>query len=160
MPLQTHELFKLIADDLTAFAPAVKGVFSRARDPFEVIELLGESPGKFRVILLWTGEDIAGDSRRSGVVETKFSVTVSHNRGLGIVQGGNLTVGRGTEPPLQELLGLVRERLRSLVLPDVTTARLLEYIGCEPVKYEGAPLDAYELRFATFAALPFAEPRI
>lgn len=152
--MTTETLYNFIASDLKAFTERMNGIFSRAADPFEVIELLGESPGKFRVILMWAGEEPAGESRRSGIVESKFTITVSNNRGLPLMKGANLSLPRGTTTPLMGRVAAVRDHLRVMTLPVEVTSGQLEYLGATPVKYEGAPLDAYELNFNTYAALP------
>lgn len=157
--LNNKELFAKIVADLKPYVTAtLYGFLSVARDPFEVIELLGEAPGRFRVILAWDGEDQAGISARSGVVNHKFRIVVSHNRGLSILRGENRTVARGEDKPLMELANLVRDRARSIALPNNETGRVLEYKGCEPIRaeFEGGRagmLDAYELKFELKAAI-------
>lgn len=157
--LNAHHLFALLVADLEEYVvDALHGIFSVARDPFEVIELLGEAPGKFRVILAWEGEESIGTRPQSGIVKHRFKVVVSHNRGLSILRGENRTVARGDDPPLMELAQLVRDHLRSALLPDGETGIQLEYAGCDPIRAEttqglAAQLDAFELTFRLPAAL-------
>lgn len=160
MPLNAHELFNLLADDLTAFAADESAQFSRAADPFHILELLGEAPGKFRIILGWLAETIEGH-HRSGIVKHRFVVVVSANRGLQVVQGKQLSVARGSEDPLMQRVAAVRDRVRSFSFPtdEKQTEGVVEYGGCEPTKFEGVNLDAYELTFYLRAALPFNSPR-
>jgi len=157
--LNAKDLFALLVADL---APYVKdtlhGLFSVARDPFEVIELLGEAPGRFRVILSWEGEEPVGTRPQSGIVRHRLKAVVSHNRGLSILRGENRTVARGEDAPLMELAQLVRDRLRSALLPEGDTAHQLEYAGTEPIRAEttqglAAQLDAFEINFRLLAAL-------
>lgn len=157
--LNAKDLFALLVADLRPYVTdTLMGIFSVARDPFEVIELLGEAPGRFRVIFSWEGEESIGTRPQSGVVKHRFKVVVSHNRGLSILRGENRTVARGEDKPLMELAQLVRDRLRSALLPDGATGIQLEYGGCEPIRAEttqglAAQLDAFELTFRLVAAL-------
>jgi hypothetical protein len=91
-------------------------------------------------------------------VKHKLKAVVSHNRGLSILRGENRTVTRGEDKPLMELAQLVRDRLRTALLPNGETGRALEYRGCSPIRAEtaqglAAQLDAYELTFELVAAL-------
>lgn len=157
--LNAKDVFSLLAADLGSYVrETLNGIFSVARDPFEVIELLGEAPGRFRVILSWEGEEPAGTSPRSGIVKHKLKAVVSHNRGLSILRGENRTVARGEDKPLLEIASLVRDRLRTSRLPNTDTGRELEYRGCAPIRAEtaqglAAQLDAYELTFELVASL-------
>lgn len=157
--LNAKDLFALLRADLEPYVQdTLRGIFSVARDPFEVIELLGEAPGRFRVILAWEGEEPLGELATSGIAAHTFKVVVSHNRGLSILRGENRSGGTRDERPLLELAQLVRDRLRSAVMPNQDTGRRLQYRGCSPVRaeVEGAALtqlDAYELRFTLPAAL-------
>lgn len=161
MPKTPAELFNLLATDLAAYAELaeVKALFSRAKDPFHVVELLGEGPGRFRIILAWLGEDREGAGHRSGIVKHRFTVTVSMGRGLSIMAGKNLTVARGDDLPLLDRVAGVRDRVRSCPFPVDDTEKLMEYAGAEPVAYEGMILDAYQLTFFLRAALTLNEPR-
>lgn len=159
VPPTDAELFNLIAADLGAKTLALGGIFSQALDPFHVLELLAEAPGKFRVILAELGEDTVGDARRAGAVDMLYTVTVSNNRGLPFVTGANRSIDRtNDEPSLMKRATEIRDWLRGLVMPEGTSLRL-DYRGRKPVTYEGAVLDAYELTFRLQVGLPIATPR-
>lgn len=158
--MTTNALFDEIAESLAGFAAYAGGQFSRARDPFEVLELLGNGPGKFRVILMWQGDEPAGDQPTSGIVETRFVVTVSSNRGLPALLGGNLTAPPTGDVSLMDWVNDVSCLLRALNIADTGTSHKLRYGGCAAVEYEGARLDAYELRFSLYHALTQETARV
>lgn len=158
--MTTNALFDEIAETLAGFADHANGQFSRARDPFEVLELLGNGPGKFRVILMWQGDEPAGQEPTSGIVESRFVVTVSSNRGLPAIQGGNLSAPPTGGVSLMDWVNDVRCLLRALNISDTGTSHKLRYGGSAAVEYEGARLDAYELRFSIFAALQDETTRV
>ncbi|MGC3991693.1 MAG: hypothetical protein QM796_18780 [Chthoniobacteraceae bacterium] len=146
------DIFTMVKTQLAALVQQQKGVLSIATNPGEVMELLGEAPGRFRVILNWTGEHTQGDYR-SGIVKHTLQVIVSQNRGLAAIKGANLSVTRAGDPPLMTLANQVRDSLRALVLPD-QTSKLLHYLHTEPTHHEHHPLDAYTQTYAIFSAIP------
>lgn len=157
--LNAEELFALIKGDLKPYVEGtLSGIFSEARDPFEVIELLGEAPGRFRVILAWDGENpAAGTLPISGIGTHKLKVVVSHNRGLSILRGVSLHAAEAGRPSLMTLTRQVRDRLRTLLFSPSDTSRRLAYQGATPIRAEiegkATQLDAYELNFELTAAL-------
>lgn len=155
----THALYNAIADDLAPKVVELGGVFSRARDPFEVIELLAHAPGKFRVILADLGDEAAGDSARPKAVWVNYTVTLSLNRGLAATHGAAISQPRpGSAPSLLELCDTIADWLRGFTLPEGTSGHL-DYRGRDPVRFEGVALDAYELRFRCMRGLSTVSPR-
>jgi hypothetical protein len=153
MPPTTAELYNHIATDLQAKVEELGGVFSRARDPFEVIELLSNAPGKFRVIFADLGDEKAGEAKRPAFVTCAYTVTLSMNRGLPMIKGSAISLPReGGAPSLLAMCDTIADWLRGLTLPDGTSGHL-DYQGRDPVKYEGVTLDAYELRFSCIRGL-------
>lgn len=148
------EIFNAIADELEPFAKSNGGVFSRAEDPFQLIELLGQGPGMFRVILNDDGDEQAGDSPRSGIVRIRYKITVSHNRGLPVTLGQAVARPVGNTPSLLARVTLIRDFVRQLTFPDGATSGRLDYGGREVVRVEDLPMDAYALNFSILAALP------
>lgn len=49
--MTTAEILTTLRDTLRQYAAAYRGHVSIARDPFHVLELLGETPASFRVIV-------------------------------------------------------------------------------------------------------------
>lgn len=155
--LPAEDLLKLIEAHLRQFVEvAEKGYLSIARDPLEIIEQLGQAPGRFRTILNWAGESPQGH-KTSGIVRHTFQVIVSHNRGLSIIKGLNLTTGRAGDKPLITLCGNVRDLLRTLRFPDGVTSISLEYGGTEPIAVDGTQIDAFTQTWTLIAALPAAQ---
>ena len=153
-PLNDEQIFAVIADQLAPAVAALGGVFSRAQDPFQVMELLGQGPGTFRVILHDDGEDKAGERDPCAVSLHRYKVTVSTNRGLPGLLGSPITLGDAKTPSLLARTSAVRDALRGFTFPPALTSERLFYQGRNTVTYEGARLDAYELSFTIFAALP------
>jgi hypothetical protein len=159
--LNQVDLFNLIKGDLAPYLATLGGLLSIARDPWEVQELLAEAPGRFRVILAWDGEDTLGD-HRSGIVAHKFKAIVSHNRGLALIKGTNLSLNRATDAPLMTLANQVRDRMRTMAFQNNPTSILLQYQGADLVKVDtqtqSLQLDAYELRWRFPAAITVLQP--
>lgn len=159
--LSAEDLMKRMYDELKPFVEVhAKGHLSVARDPLEIIELLGTGPGTFRVILNWAGERLApGTHRDSGVVVHEFTVTVSHNRGLSILPGQSAFVlARGEGKTLVALNAIVREKMRGLRFPDGVTDQILTYQGTEPIVADEKPIDAFTQTWNLTAILPPATP--
>lgn len=154
-----NALFEVLATALGNYAAWAGSQFSRARDPFEVIELLGNGPATFRTVLLWMGDEPAGESRSPSIVKSKFVVTISTNRGLHVTPGASLSLPRG-QMSLMDYAEDVRIILRHHTELGEDTSKILTYEGCEPVRFEGAALDAYELNFSLNTALPQSNSRI
>ena len=160
--LSAQDLLKRLYTELWPFVEVhAKGHLSIARDPYEVIELLGQAPGSFRVILNWTGEHLAPDTNRdTGVVVHEFQVTVSHNRGLSIISGASAFIPDrpGEDKTLVALTVIVRDKLRGLRFPGGVTDEVLTYVGTEPVAVDKTPLDAFTQTWTLMAILPPQNP--
>lgn len=164
MAAQTaNELFDVVATSLADYAEWAGSKFSRARDAFEVIELLANGPATFRTVLLWAGDEPAGDGASPSVVRSKFTVTISTNRGLHATPGAALSIPRTAtrgDMSLMDYAEDVRIILRHHTPLGADTSKLLRYEGCESVRFDGALLDAYEINFSFFTALPQTNSRI
>ena len=158
MILDAPKLFDLIREDLRPYVETqLKGIVSIAGDQFEVLELLGEAPGRFRVILSWVGEKPAGKHKDTPVVEHEFRIIVSHNRGLAILRGESQVIGRAGQASLLTHANEVRDRLRRLLFPEGDTEGTMTYGGCDPIEIDDRQLDAYALTFRLKAAIPVPE---
>jgi hypothetical protein len=152
--LSAQEIMQRIYDSLKPVVEQnLKGHLSIARDPLEVIEQLGQSPGSFRAILNWAGEAPTGH-KDSGIVIHSIQITVSHNRGLSIIRGSNLFLGRGDNPALVVLSDQVRRLMRRLRFPNQVTSVTLEYGGTDPVGVDGSMIDAFTQTWRLTAAVP------
>jgi hypothetical protein len=161
-PLTIEELMQRIYGALKPFVEEhARGHLSIARDPYEMLELLGQAPGSFHCMLLWTGDKAFGD-RYSGIVNHEFHVTVSHNRGLSLLRGESMYLGnvpRGhDDKPLVALLAIVRDKLWAMEFPDRVTDRKLIYVGTDPVVIDNTPIDAFTMTWTLRAVLPPPQP--
>jgi hypothetical protein len=160
MNLTPSDIILTLRDYLTPYVVTEqRGLVSVANNPFEVIELLSESFGKFRTILTWAGDEDSTGYAIAGIVHTFIEVVVSSNRGMRIWKGENLHTDYGPEGNRQVALVTrvdeVRKRLRAYQFPAEVSDEQLMYLGCRPeVTPEGWPLDAYRLRFRLTTALP------
>jgi hypothetical protein len=148
--------------DLEPWVRAKKGDLSIARDPYHFLELLAESPSGFRVVLHWDGEANPGDDAQAGVFATqRISAGVTANLGLTAKPGEALHKPTANRAALLRLLADVRERLRSYVWPDETTARYMLYKGADAIVLpdSGVPLTGFRLNFELTIALPPVEYR-
>lgn len=154
--LSAEQLSLIIFEALKPYVEiSQKGRLSVARDPLDIIELLGEGPGTFRVIIAWSGEKPQGN-KYSGIVEHEWRVVVSANRGLPLLTGSNLFLPRSTTtgPTLIEWHSRVRDILRQLQFPDRITEKVLTYAGAEPDAINGQLIDSYTQTWRLIAALP------
>jgi hypothetical protein len=153
-----------IESDLQGWVPpsGAKVALSIASDPFEVLEILADSPAGVRVILLWKGDDDLSQGTPIGIVDNHLEITISHNRGLKVRSGQSLYQSSATRPSLIALLDSLRARLRSLgFMEDDGSISPMEYKGCDPVVTpEGLRLDAYTLRFQVTGALTVVPDRV
>ncbi len=153
----TTDIFDAIQADLQPFMAAQKGLISIAKDPYEVLELLGYQPGTLRVIIAWDGEEAIGHES-SGIAKQLISVLVSRNRGLSVLKGDSLSASGGAWESLTKLTGQVRDRLRRLRFPEASTSEQLAFEGTETVVVENYPLDAFRIKFSLKIALPEPSP--
>jgi hypothetical protein len=154
-PYTPNALLLRVHDDLKPWVASEKGHLSIARDPFDVIELLGANPPGFNILLLWEGDEDFLDQPLAGIVRHNISVVVSSNRGLRMWKGENLHRPGPGQPALLDRVDQVRQRIRALRLEDEVTDQIFLYKGCEPESTpDGLPLDAYRLRFQIHAAIP------
>ena len=158
-PLTPAAILTTLKTSLEAYLAPKKGKLFLARDPFDALSLLAESPAGFRVILHWAGDSPMGDDgAEDGVVLAHVELILSHNVGLTLVKGANLITARAGQQPLYELVSQVRAHLRAIEWPDEVSFGSFFYRGCESVfTPDGVPLDAYKLRFDLLHSLPVHE---
>jgi hypothetical protein len=153
--LSAEDLSKQIFQALEPYVVINQGGhLSVARDPLDIIELLGEGAGTFRVIIAWNGEKPQGH-KYSGIVEHEWRVVISQNRGLPHLSGSGLFLGRNDgAPTLVAQASRVRELLRSLRFPDRITEKILTYAGTEADAVNGQLIDSFTQTWRLIAALP------
>jgi len=150
--MKPNEILLAVRDALVTPVATSKGFLSIANHPFEVIELLAQTPAGFRVILLWEGDADITNQPSAGIVHTTIAVIVSQNRGLRVWKGENVMAPYGTGPnalpALIDLLDLVRTTIRGMTMAADQTSTWWLYLGAQPeTTPDGLPLDAYRMRF-------------
>jgi hypothetical protein len=156
-PLSPAAVLNHLRAELKPWAESagVRAQLSIARDPFEVIEVLGANPPGLQIVLIWEGDEDFLNIPEAGIIRHRLAVVVSMNRGLRLWRGENLATAYGNQPALLERVDEVRQRCRLLRFPPEVTDQILLYKGADPeVTPDGLPLDAYRLRFHLTAALP------
>lgn len=154
MPLQPNTIVLAIRDHLDPVVKKAKGITSIASDAFNVIEILGERPAGFRVILLWEGDQDATGQPLAGIVRHTIAVIISANRGLRVWNGENLHRDTAAGPSLLTRLAEIRTLILRFRFPPGFSDETLLYIGTEPeTTPEGLPLDAYRMRFQLHASI-------
>jgi hypothetical protein len=131
----------------------VAGVVAIASDEMEGLEMLGESPKGWRMIL-WAGGEIPKVPTNDELVQTVVRVGVSMARGLRKDAGTELTEGRGNLPPMLDVIEGVIRQVRGLYVgvgePPVKAddCYLLRYRGWDWVKFVvGVPHFTAQINF-------------
>jgi hypothetical protein len=149
-------------DDLASWVKAKKGELSVARDPYNFLELLAESPAGWRVVLHWDGETNPSDDAQVGVFAAqKISLGLTANLGLTAKPDESLHKPSPARAALLKILADVRERVRGKVWPDDITARYMLYKGTDAIVLPDSaiPLAGYKLNFELTIGLPPVEYR-
>jgi|GEM_PF-1368595 len=154
-PLKPNDIILNLRDGLKVYTDAQKGVLSIANNPFEVIELLAESTPRFRIVILWEGDEDATGQPLAAIVRTTVAVVVSQNRGLRLYKGESVMKDTESQTSLLTHLDAIRALVRAYRFPPETSDESFLYLGCAPeVTPEGFPLDAYRMRFRLHNSLP------
>lgn len=148
-----EQLLQYLHDDLVPFVREHKGLLSIAADPYNFLELLGEAPSGWRLVLHWAGDENQSADTPAAFLRNEFHVGITCNLGLTAKPGEAVMKKRpGNAPSLLKLVQLTRARVRSLVFGANTTGQP-SYLGCDPVVLpDGTPLAAYRLRFSLISA--------
>lgn len=152
--LSPADILSKLREHLKDWVARNKGTLSIAEDAWHVLELLGETPVGFRLILHWAGDRNAADDIDDGIDNHQLEVIVTKNRGLMIKKGDNLLEPRAGVA-LLTLIGQVKAKVKASfdLWEEGLTGGELEYRGCEVVTTpDGVPLDAYRLRWSLLAA--------
>ena len=150
-----NELLTAVRDGLAPLAEHWEGAISLATNPFEVIEMLAQSPGTPRIVILWEGEaDATGGQRPGGIVTHTVALIISMNRGLPIWSGQVVSGAAADTPSILERLAELRTAMLSIAFPGGSTSQRFFYLGADSeTTPEGLPLDAYRLRFSLKAKI-------
>ena len=111
---------------------------------------------RFRVILLWEGDEDATGQPMAGIIRNTIAVVVSQNRGLRLWRGENIAVDTTSQKSLLTLLDGIRAHIRAFQWPSEVSDEKFLYLGKSPeVTPDGLPLDAYRMRFRLHTSLPW-----
>ena len=157
-----------VIDGLKPYAVTAKAALRTARDPFDVLEMLMNSPDGLMIIVHYAGCETTGESdgepQEATYQETNelIEIVVGSAMGPGSLRDKALVQGSGNRPGLIQRIGEVRALALSFVLPDdETTLRRLKLRGCDAVTTpEGLSLAAYRLRFSIHAVVEVGEDTV
>ena len=159
--LTPADILRAIQADLVEWASTTNGHISIAKDPWNVLEILAESPTGLRVILHWAGDKQLGDVDDLPLATASVEVILGYAMGLGKDPGSDLVTAQfNARPAVLDLVSDLRGRLLSLDMDsdpqnNDEAAETLRYIGTDPVTLpDGTPTHAYRLKFELDHALP------
>ena len=154
-PLRPDQIVAALVNGLSGWAKKQKAKTSVARDPFEVIELLGADTPGLRLVVHWAGDDPLGEEMAQAPLVTHvLEIVLGLNLGLTATPDRALVSGSSGRPALYQLISDLRVAVLAVEFPSVATESYLEYAGTKPlVTPEGVPLAAYTLRFTLDAAI-------
>ena len=155
------DILRAIQADLKEWVGTVRGQISIAKDPWNVLEILAESPSGLRAILHWAGDKQLGDRDDAPLATANVEVILGYSMGLSKDPGSDLVNAQfNARPAVLDLVSDLRGRLLSIPLnsdpenPD-EAAETLRNVGAEPVTLpDGTPTHAYRLKFELDHALP------
>jgi hypothetical protein len=159
--LRPDEILKMLKADIDSFAGQNKAQVSIAKDPWNVLEILSESPSGFRVILHWAGDKQLGDWDDAPLATANIEVVIGYAIGLSKEPGQELITSQfNTRPSVLKLVSDLRERVLTFDF-DCDSASSDEagdtarYVGCDPIVLpDGTQTHAYKLKFELDHALP------
>lgn len=126
-----------------------------ASDAWSALMALAASPQGLIAVAYWGGDEDNG--QRVNICANSLRIVLSRNQGLGADPAGNL-VGTATKEPLFALVDSLRRHMLGLRFPEPSTSGRIEYLGASAFALpDGAPLDAYELRFEITATIDAGE---
>lgn len=155
--IRPDQILRYAKAAVNAVVTSNKGKVYIAKDPWNVLELLAESPSGFRCILHWAGDKLLGEQEDLPLMTSRLEVILSCNLGLtaaaetALVEESAITA----RPSLLNLVNKVRERMLQKLWPADYTEEQIRYVGTDPVGTpEGVPLAAYRLVFELDHAAP------
>jgi hypothetical protein len=160
-PLRPDQIVTAIVNGLTPWAGAHKARISIARDPFEVLELLGADTPGLRLVVHWGGDDPLGDQmQQAPLVTTTLEIIVGLNLGLTATPDKQLLTGSASRPALYQLISDLRAAVLAIQFPNLSTTGFLSYAGTHAMTApDGIPLAAYSSRYTLEGALPMPPGR-
>ena len=151
----TAQLVELIYDDLAAWAKENGGECYLSKNPFDLVNILEEAPGGWRITLHWEGDEQADPRVRDSQVR-KNSIRVILDGRLGMSARPSLSLIKGSalRTPFLALLDAVQARMLAYVFPWLSAPNnRLWYLGSDdklPLP-DGTYAAAYNMNFALFS---------
>ena len=106
------DILNLVFTDLNTWAGENGGVCRLTQNPFDLLEMMAEQPGGWRLIILWEGDDPSDPSvRGSSVVDNNFRFIVDGDLGPTMIPKVALIRETAARTPFLELLDAVRFRV-------------------------------------------------
>ncbi len=155
-PLRPDLIVRAILNGLTPWATLHKAKPLVARDPFEVLELLGADPPGLRLVVHWAGDEPLGEQmEQAPLVTTTLDIVLGLNLGLTATPDKQLLTGGALRPALYQLISDLRVAVLAIQFPNLATTDFLSYAGTRPLAApDGVPLAAYTSRFTLNSVLP------
>jgi hypothetical protein len=160
-PLRPDQIVTAIVNGLTPWAASHKAKISIARDPYEVLELLGADTPGLRLVVHWGGDEPLGDQMpQEPAVTTTLEVILGLNLGLTATPDKMLLTGSATRPALYQLISDLRAAVLAITFPNLATSDFLSYAGTRPLTApDGVPLAAYSSRYTLDGSVPMLPGR-
>jgi len=153
--MRTSDQLKQIKDALELYLiEAGSGHAVVAQDPYQIVDILRQSPGQIKAVVMYHSEVKRGEFEEAGFVDRTFWVVISRSRGLKLEPGASLTDGVSGGPAMFDIVDDARDVLRGLEFAPETTEVHIDYKGAEPFSVEGYLTDAYKLEFSIGTQLP------
>jgi hypothetical protein len=133
-----------------------KATVSIAKDPWNVLEILADSPRGLRFIVHWGGEEALGDEPAAPLSTQRIEVIVAFSLGLKAGVDAALVDSQDERPSLLAIVSRVRGHVLAMSFGQEDASEgLLRYGGAEPFETpEGVPLAAYRLKFELDTSMP------
>lgn len=156
------ELVKAVRNWIKAWpAPPQKlSSVDLAKDPLHPLEILSTSPRGLRVIVSYSGGPTNGaeENPNAAIVTHGLTIWIGYSLGLTADINKKIADGNTDRPALLEIISLVDQRVRALIMPDEVSSRYFRLAGIDDVVLpDGIPLAAQKLRYAIEALMPDPE---
>lgn len=112
------QLVGLIYDDLATWVQANGGEIHLTRSPFDLVELLADEPGGWRLTLHWEGDAPADErTRECAVLRNRLRIVVDGQLGMTATPMIALIKQTASRSPFLAVLDLVRQRVMAYRFP-------------------------------------------
>jgi hypothetical protein len=156
------QIVRSVRDWLLAWpaSPVKAGSISMAKDPFHPLEILAQSPRGMRLIVAYGGgpSQAVEQNPNAAILEHQISIYLGYSLGLTAAPDAALAIGTDDRPAMLDVISVVDQRVRSLMLPDEVTSRLFRLGGIfDVIMPDGVPLAAQRLQYKIDGLMPDPE---